>query len=74
MTGIGEGFGRESVTGVAVPAENGRFVGRGERTVGGFRLGAKLGGGVYKVCGRGRVSDGRVDLGLASLEGQLHFA
>ena len=74
MIDIGEGFSGESVTRVTVPAKGGRPVGRGEVTVRGFRLGAEMRGGVCQVCGGGRVDDGKVDLGLASAKGQLHFA
>ena len=69
MMGSGERFGRESITRVAISAENCGFPRRGELSVRGFRLSAELGGGVGQVCGGRRVGGSKVDLGLASLEG-----
>ena len=68
MIYIGKRFRGESVAVVTIPDESGGFLGRGEGTVNGFRLGAELRGGVGRVW-RGRVGGGKVDLGLAALEG-----
>lgn len=74
MIYIWEGFSGECVTRVTVPTESGGLVGRGEVAVRGFRLGAEMRGGVGQVCGGRRVGGGKVELGLASGKGQLHFA
>lgn len=74
MVDVGEGFRGESVFRVAITAENGRFLRRGEGARGRCGLSAALKGNAGRVGGGRGVRSGKVDFRLASHEGELHFA